>query len=125
MRSKPNRLPANLRPDRHRGRLGSRRRRVGHAACKNSCRSMAEAPPNPELLALRDRIDAVDREVLAALNRRAALAKAVGELKKNEGSVVFRPEREAQVIDGLKSQNTGPLDGDSIAPIWREIMSAC
>jgi chorismate mutase/prephenate dehydratase len=86
---------------------------------------MAEAPPNPELLALRDRIDAVDREVLAALNRRAALAKQVGELKKNEGSVVFRPEREAQVIDGLKAQNTGPLTADSIAPIWREIMSAC
>src|SRR6185503_8589794 len=108
-----------------RGRLGTTCRRAGHAACKNSCRSMAEAPPNPELLALRDRIDAVDREVLAALNRRAALAKAVGELKKREGSVVFRPEREAQVIDGLKAQNQGPLAGDSIAPIWREIMSAC
>jgi chorismate mutase/prephenate dehydratase len=26
----------------------------------------------------------------------------VGEIKKKEGSVVFRPEREAQVIDGLK-----------------------
>ena len=86
---------------------------------------MAEAPPNPELLALRDRIDAVDREVLAALNRRAALAQQVGELKKTEGSVVFRPEREAQVIDGLKAQNSGPLATDSIAPIWREIMSAC
>jgi chorismate mutase/prephenate dehydratase len=86
---------------------------------------MAEAQPNPELLALRDRIDAVDREVLAALNRRAALALQVGELKKLEGSVVFRPEREAQVIDGLKSRNPGPLASDSIAPIWREIMSAC
>jgi chorismate mutase/prephenate dehydratase len=27
----------------------------------------------------------------------------VGELKKHEGSPVFRPEREAQVIDGLKA----------------------
>jgi chorismate mutase/prephenate dehydratase len=86
---------------------------------------MAEVPPNPELLALRDRIDAVDREVLAALNRRAKLAQQVGELKKKEGSVVFRPEREAQVIDGLKAQNQGPLSAGSIAPIWREIMSAC
>ena len=50
---------------------------------------------------------------------------AVGELKKHEGSVVFRPEREAQVIDGLKSVNAGPLKSDSVAPIWREIMSAC
>jgi chorismate mutase/prephenate dehydratase len=79
----------------------------------------------PELLALRQRIDAVDRELLALLNRRAALALEVGELKKHEGSVVFRPEREAQVIDGLKAANTGPLQSDSVAPIWREIMSAC
>ena len=88
---------------------------------------MADTPalPDPELLALRHRIDAVDRELLALLNRRAALAQEVGEIKKREGSVVFRPEREAQVIDGLKAANAGPLRTDSIAPIWREIMSAC
>jgi chorismate mutase/prephenate dehydratase len=80
---------------------------------------------NPELLALRERIDAVDRELLALLNRRAGLALAVGEIKKREGSAVFRPEREAQVIDGLKAANPGPLKNDSVAPIWREIMSAC
>ena len=79
----------------------------------------------PELQGLRERIDAVDRDLLALLNRRAALALEVGELKKREGSVVFRPEREAQVIDGLKSHNAGPLKSDSVAPIWREIMSAC
>ncbi len=81
--------------------------------------------PNPALLALRDRIDAVDRELLALLNRRAQLALDVGEIKKHEGSPVFRPEREAQVIDGLKTVNPGPLKSDSVAPIWREIMSAC
>ncbi len=79
----------------------------------------------PELLALRQQIDALDRDLLEMLNRRAGLALAVGELKKKEGSVVFRPEREAQVIDGLKSTNPGPLGTDSVAPIWREIMSAC
>ena len=82
-------------------------------------------PTNPELLKLRDQIDAVDRQLLALLNQRAALAQTVGEVKKKEGSVVFRPEREAQVIDGLKSVNAGPLMTDSVAPIWREIMSAC
>jgi len=86
---------------------------------------MAEAASNPQLQALRDRIDAIDRELLGALNRRATLAQQVGDLKKHEGSVVFRPEREAQVIDGLKTANNGPLASDSIAPIWREIMSAC
>ncbi|RVT53956.1 prephenate dehydratase [Rubrivivax albus] len=79
----------------------------------------------PSLATLRERIDATDAELLALLNRRAALAQEVGELKKREGSVVFRPEREAQVIDNLKRRNAGPLKADNIAPIWREIMSAC
>ena len=81
--------------------------------------------PNPDLIALRVQIDALDRELLAALNRRAKLAQTVGEVKKREGSVAFRPEREAQVIDGLKAENTGPLKNENVAPIWREIMSAC
>jgi chorismate mutase/prephenate dehydratase len=81
--------------------------------------------PAPELLSLRAQIDALDRELLALLNRRAGLALQVGEIKKREGSVVFRPEREAQVIDSLKAANSGPLATESVAPIWREIMSAC
>ncbi|MBB5204126.1 chorismate mutase/prephenate dehydratase [Inhella inkyongensis] len=93
---------------------------------------MAETPkesPTPAqdhaLAGLRDQIDAVDRELLKLLNQRAALAQAVGGIKKQQGSLVFRPEREAAVIAGLKAHNPGPLQSDTIAPIWREIMSAC
>ena len=81
--------------------------------------------PAASLPELREQIDSADRDLLALLNRRAALALEVGELKKAEGSAVFRPEREAQVIDGLKAANSGPLSSASIGPIWREIMSAC
>ena len=77
------------------------------------------------LASLRTRIDAVDRELLALLNRRAGLAQEVGELKKAAGTPVFRPEREAQVIEGLKAANPGPLPAAAVAPIWREVMSAC
>ncbi len=87
--------------------------------------SSSASPIGAELLAFRNRIDQLDRDLLALLNQRAALALEVGELKKREGSVAFRPEREAQVIDGLKVANLGPLKSDSVAPIWREIMSAC
>jgi len=86
---------------------------------------MADPGTNPELLKLREQIDSVDRELLALLNRRAGLAQTVGELKKKEGSVVFRPEREAQVINGLQSANPGPLKDRNVASIWREVMSAC
>jgi chorismate mutase/prephenate dehydratase len=74
---------------------------------------------------LRIQIDSLDRELLALLNRRAALANEVGEIKRVEGSAVFRPEREAQVIANLQQTNPGPLKGQSVAMIWREVMSAC
>src|SRR6185369_15052984 len=74
---------------------------------------------------LRAEIDSVDSEVLRLLNRRAALANQVGEIKRAEGSTVFRAEREAQVINGLEAANPGPLKNANVATIWREIMSAC
>jgi chorismate mutase/prephenate dehydratase len=74
---------------------------------------------------LRVKIDSVDQQLLALLNQRASLAHEVGELKRIDGSPVFRPEREAQVIQDLQVANPGPLKGESIAHIWRQIMSAC
>jgi chorismate mutase / prephenate dehydratase len=74
---------------------------------------------------LREQIDAVDQQLLKLLNQRASLANEVGEIKRLEGSAVYRPEREAQVILGLQSANLGPLKPESISHIWREVMSAC
>lgn len=74
---------------------------------------------------LRVQIDALDQQLLSLLNQRAGLANEVGEIKRAEGSAVFRPEREAQVIHGLQTANPGPLKPSSVANIWREIMSAC
>ena len=78
-----------------------------------------------DLATLRAQIDTLDLELLGLLNRRAEVARTVGALKRAEGSPTFRPEREAAVIDGLKAGNVGPLPSASVAPIWREIMSAC
>ncbi len=77
---------------------------------------------------LRESIDALDTQILSLLNDRAQCAHEVGELKKREGSAVFRPDREAQVIKKLQSLNertNGLLKPHSIGNIWREVMSAC
>ncbi len=74
---------------------------------------------------LRRQIDAIDLDLLTLLNRRAALAHQVGEIKRRDGSAVFQPGREEQVIRKLSTLNGGPLKSESIAFIWREIMSAC
>jgi len=74
---------------------------------------------------LRVQIDALDRELLTLLNRRALVAEQVGEVKKREGTPFFRPDRVAQVIEKIQQANTGPLTNDHLAAVWREIMSAC
>lgn len=71
----------------------------------------------------RDQIDAIDEQMLALINARAALAREIGTLK-GEGPV-YRPEREAQVLRTLMDKNTGPLSGEAVAGIFRVIMSNC
>lgn len=76
-----------------------------------------------QLKSHRDAIDAVDVQILELLNRRAGHARAIGELK--GGGLVYRPEREAQVLARIKQLNPGPLPDESVAKLFREIMSAC
>ena len=78
-----------------------------------------------QLKPLREKIDAVDAQILALLNSRAELAQQVGHLKANTNAPVFRPEREAQVLRGVAERNPGPLPSLDIQLIFREIMSAC
>ncbi len=77
---------------------------------------------NDELQRLREAIDRVDDRILEALNERARLARAVGSLKVGQA---YRPEREAQVLRRIKERNPGPLAGETVAFLFREIMSAC
>ena len=75
-----------------------------------------------ELQRLRASIDALDDRLLEAINERAKLARAVGSLKVGQA---YRPEREAQVLSRIKRQNPGPLADETVALLFREIMSAC
>ena len=76
-----------------------------------------------ELGKLRSAIDRVDSELLRLLNERAAFAHRIGCIK--QGNVVYRPEREAQVLRRLIGENPGPLPEVAVHNIFREIMSAC
>lgn len=80
-----------------------------------------------KLLPLRQKIDSLDKEILALINERARTAQAVGELKHthHEPGPVFRPEREAQVIRDLQSDNTGPIGHQAVEAIWSQIISVC
>ena len=77
------------------------------------------------LLLLRQKIDAVDQQLLKLINERGALAKQVGLIKHAASEPVYRPEREAQVLQKIATANPGPLSNESVQAVWREIISAC
>lgn len=75
------------------------------------------------LNALRARIDSIDDAILQLLSERADIAQQVGRAKK--GDAIYRPEREAQIVRRLRDANPGPLSGDAVERLIREIISAC
>jgi chorismate mutase/prephenate dehydratase len=75
-----------------------------------------------ELDRLRGEIDRLNEVILDNLNERAKLARAVGMLKVGQA---YRPEREAQVLRRVKEINRGPLSDETVALLFREVMSAC
>ena len=78
---------------------------------------------NVELKKFRDAIDAIDEHLLKLVNERASLARQIGNLK--EDGVIFRPEREAQVLRRLQAHNAGPLSNEAVSHIFRGVMSNC
>ena len=75
-----------------------------------------------ELDRLRGEIDRVNDSILELLNERARYARAIGTLKVGQA---YRPEREAEVLRRMKERNPGPLSDETVAFLFREIMSAC
>ena len=75
-----------------------------------------------ELKKLRGEIDRVDNELAAALNQRAALAQKIGALKGGGGA--YRPERETEILRRI-SKVQGPLNGERLTAVFREIISVC
>ena len=76
-----------------------------------------------EIAKLRGGIDAIDVELLALLNRRAALVRKVGKLK--GGAPAYRPERESEILRRVAARKDGALPAPSAVGVFREIISAC
>jgi chorismate mutase/prephenate dehydratase len=79
------------------------------------------------LASIRCEIDAIDDQLLVLLNRRAACAQRVAEIKTAAGEVdcFHRPEREAEVLRRMAENNPGPLGREAVIRFFRELMSEC
>lgn len=76
---------------------------------------------------LRNQIDNIDEQIQTLINQRAKIAQEVANVKKNHENdpIFYRPEREAQVLKAVMARNSGPLSGEKMARLFREIMSVC
>jgi chorismate mutase/prephenate dehydratase len=75
------------------------------------------------LKSLRSSIDKLDIQILKLVNERASLAAEIGKLKNDQGSDVFTPAREEEVLANVLQSNKGPLEANTIRAVFREIMS--
>ncbi len=78
--------------------------------------------PDWRMRELRDRIDALDEEIVALLNARASCALEIGEIKKAAGLAIYQPGREKDVLDHVRRVNGGPLDGDAMMRLFERII---
>lgn len=73
----------------------------------------------------RSRINNLDNQILNLLNQRAEAALRIGDLKRRQQAPPWVPEREAEVVRRLVSENPGPLPSAALHAIWSEILSSC
>jgi chorismate mutase/prephenate dehydratase len=76
---------------------------------------------------LREKIDAIDQQILQLINQRASCALEVARTKVAQGEqgTFYRPDRESLVLRRIKDLNQGPLPDATAVVFFREIMSAC
>ena len=75
-----------------------------------------------DLDALRAEIDAVDREIVGLLNRRAQLGLAAGKAKIQTGRPITDSEREREVLVRVAMANGGPLPQDALLALYRQLI---
>ena len=76
-----------------------------------------------ELDIYRKQIDSIDNEILKLLNRRMKSVEAIGIAKQTTGTSIYRPEREKEILDRLKSLNDGKLNAKAIDAIFLEVFA--
>ncbi len=76
-----------------------------------------------DLLILRDKIDAIDRQIVALYEERMAVCKEVAEFKIETGKKVFDKVRENEKIEKVKAMIEGDFHKHAVQELFEQIMS--
>jgi chorismate mutase-like protein len=70
----------------------------------------------------RRKIDEIDRKLVELLNERSQCVVEIGRLKKADGSPLYQPDREREVLNGVERANRGPLSAAAIRRLFERIL---
>jgi chorismate mutase len=74
------------------------------------------------LTVCRERIDDVDRRILALLNERAGIVENIGLIKASADLPIYEPRREDEVFRNVAEHNKGPLPPDGAKRVFERII---
>lgn len=70
----------------------------------------------------RDRIDAVDLELLRLLNERTRVVEVIGRVKRDAQLPIYEPRREDEVFRNVTENNRGPLTAEAVRRIFERVI---
>jgi chorismate mutase-like protein len=70
----------------------------------------------------RRKIDEIDRRLVELLNERLQCVLEIGKLKKVDGTPLYQPDREREVLDAAERANRGPLSEEAIRRLFERIL---
>ena len=73
---------------------------------------------------LRKKINIIDSKLVLLINERAAIAKLIGDLKKNNKIAIIQEEREKIVYEKVENR-TKIISKEDISKIWKVIIEVC
>ena len=83
---------------------------------------MTDAETQERVRELRERVDAVDQELIEALSERARIVQEIMALKIEAGAPVYDPRREEEILQRVVEYNSGPIYDSSMRDIFEIIL---
>jgi chorismate mutase-like protein len=90
------------------------------AAASGDCQTQGE---RTGIDTWREKIDAIDRDLVRLLNERATAARSIGRLKQQMSLPIYEPKREEIILKNVSDMNAGPLPSSDLHFIFKSIIA--
>jgi chorismate mutase len=84
---------------------------------------VSEQGSDPSVQAARERISALDSQLVALLNQRLEAVRELHAYKRAQGYPMVDPEREKLLLDRLVAANPGPIGDDELRALWAGVLA--